>query len=273
MDRVCRVCMSGAGTLRNIYNTLSESPSIEEMINACVEVKMKRDDQFPKKICQICIADLHAAYRFKKNYQVTMEQFGKLPPINISKESKPEEEEKDEEIPQKKDKINDAKSTPSKKHKLLKVSIKYSKDSKKRMKRLVFGKSGQKKAQNEKKSKGASPKNKGVKEKNSSSDSQRVQDCPYCHKHFDNIDELNTHIGEHTFQGDTKCPLCKKDFSYRCNLKTHLVNQVCVKRSEGYKCPNCSKIFTFNFNLRRHLTWKICKNISEKVKENVVDLT
>lgn len=242
------------------------------MINACVEVKMKRDDQFPKKICQICIADLHAAYRFKKNYQVTMEQFVKSPP---NKENKPEEEEKDEdeEMPQKKDKINDAKSTPSKKHPLLKVSIKYSKDSMKRMKRLVFGKSGQKNAQNEKKSKGANPKNKGKKEKNSSSDSQRNQDCPYCHKHFDRIPELNTHIAKHTLEGDSKCPLCKKDFTYRLNLKTHLINQVCIKKTEGYKCPNCSKVFTFNFNLRRHLTWKICKDVSKKVKENVVDLT
>lgn len=78
MYPVCRVCMTGSGVLVDIFTKERETfPSLEFMINECVEVKVTRKDKFPKHICKICLSDVHAAFRFKRNYELTLKQWSK----------------------------------------------------------------------------------------------------------------------------------------------------------------------------------------------------
>ncbi|KAM8708477.1 hypothetical protein ACLKA7_015452 [Drosophila subpalustris] len=74
----CRVCMTSSGVLVNIFTKERETfPSLEFMINECVEVKVTRMDKFPKHICKVCLSDVHAAFRFKRNYELTLKQLNK----------------------------------------------------------------------------------------------------------------------------------------------------------------------------------------------------
>lgn len=220
MDRVCRVCMSGAGKLIDIFIADAESPSLEEMINECVDVKIKRDDQYPKKMCEICIGDVHAAYRFKRNYQLTLEQLSKSNPLNISAESTLLEPIVTENnvvantnetttSPQDKRKKR-VKKVIIKKQKLLRVQRMSTSETKKRIRK------------------------KKLREpeyvQNLKTEPQENPDYP-CNMSSHDKQILSTHLELQTSTPTTehKCWRCQKGFSLKGNLKKHLANQVCLK--------------------------------------------
>ncbi|XP_034481987.1 uncharacterized zinc finger protein CG2678-like [Drosophila innubila] len=86
MQPICRVCMTSSGVLIDIFTKMRETfPTLEFMINECVEVKVTRHDNFPKQICKICLSDVQAAFRFKRNYELTLRQFNKKLDLKESK--------------------------------------------------------------------------------------------------------------------------------------------------------------------------------------------
>lgn len=52
-------------------------PSLKQMINECLAVKVTRKDRFPKHICKTCLSDVYDAFRFKRNYNLTLKQLNK----------------------------------------------------------------------------------------------------------------------------------------------------------------------------------------------------
>lgn len=65
MEQVCRTCMTSSVALVDIFTDQKE-PSLADMLNECVEYKIKLDDQLPKKICLACICDVQTAFGFKR---------------------------------------------------------------------------------------------------------------------------------------------------------------------------------------------------------------
>lgn len=257
MDRVCRVCMSGAGELIDIFITDAESPSLEEMINECVNVKIKRDDPYPKQICEICMGDVHCAYRFKKNYQLTLEQFNNSNPLNISEENTlpGETEERNETLTSEIDKGST--KTKIKKKNVLKVPKKYLKDKSKRIKLILFGVSSQEE----------SPKKKTVHERTKKTGTKA---CKICGKVFAMKVSLTKHMNSHKKNSLHKCPHCTRRFNEIVDLSAHLALH---SASGGFKCPHCHKDFGLKHNLKRHLITRVCTKdamgVSEKV--NIAD--
>lgn len=239
MDGVCRVCMSGAGELIDIFVAEAESPSLEEMINECVDVKIKRDDQYPKKMCEICIADVHAAFRFKRNYQLTLEQLSKSSPLNISAENTLLEPIVTENIvltkangtitsEQDKRKKRVQKVIIKKKQKLLRVQRMCTSETKKRIRKKHL----------------REPEQKIKTEQPESAE----YPCKICGEVFALQQRLQMHMRTHdkqtlstphseqrtsTAAREFKCWRCQKGFSFKCNLKKHLANEVCLKPTKA----------------------------------------
>lgn len=245
MDQLCRICMSGAGDLLDIFVVGAESPSLEEMINECVDVKIKCDDPYPKKICDICMGDVHCAYRFKKNYQVTLKQLKKISLINISQG--PENIESVSTRSQQDKHRKTTKITKAiHKQKRLRESKMFSKVKVKRIKIGLVGLNGNgngKKAQHESNLKEAC-----LQTELQLSEKQAIHTCDICgkmfpkkvgltvHKHLHRKQRLN-HIDqlcrEAVDTGTLKCPHCQREFVFKHSLKRHLIKQVCTKEAMG----------------------------------------
>ncbi|EDV97839.1 zinc finger protein 1 homolog [Drosophila grimshawi] len=85
MEKICRFCLSDTETLVDIFDDReksAEEPSLAEMLNECVESKVKSEDKLPKKICLPCRSDARTAFNFKRR----CEHSNKLLTLKVEKE-------------------------------------------------------------------------------------------------------------------------------------------------------------------------------------------
>ncbi|XP_062132508.1 zinc finger protein kipf-like [Drosophila sulfurigaster albostrigata] len=68
MEKVCRICLSNSDGMVDIFGEEQpeEEISLADMLNECIECKIRVDDNFPKLICWTCYLDAQTAYKFKR---------------------------------------------------------------------------------------------------------------------------------------------------------------------------------------------------------------
>lgn len=98
--------------------------------------------------------------------------------------------------------------------------------------------------------------------------------CKICHKKFNEITYLRSHMVTHSVLKPHKCSMCEKSFTRRRELLRHENVHTGFK---PFKCPTCSKAFSRKDKLARHekihsglkkFACRICPTISfSKVEE------
>ncbi|XP_034484275.1 zinc finger protein 300-like [Drosophila innubila] len=222
-EPVCCVCLSSCVTLVNITKERqlsAKEPRLVDMISECFNFKVYDNDIHPKNLCECCISDLRAAYRFKRNYEqniklkekelddfieslatedwelvsnVVKKELEDISDENIAQEIEPQDESNSENI--------DAEVAA----------------------RMHYG---------------------GTVKKNKS------HTCVYCGKVFIKKQHWTRHLRVHTGERPYNCPHCQRAFSQISSLKTHIR----VHTGERiFKCPHCPKDFTRKYNLTLHV--------------------
>ncbi|XP_034104794.1 zinc finger protein 771-like [Drosophila albomicans] len=69
MEKVCRVCLNNSDGMVDIFGEEQpeeEEISLADMLNECIDCKIRVDDNFPKWICWTCYLDAQIAFKFKR---------------------------------------------------------------------------------------------------------------------------------------------------------------------------------------------------------------
>ncbi|KAH8372193.1 hypothetical protein KR093_010543, partial [Drosophila rubida] len=68
MEQICRVCLTNSGALVDIFGEQQpeEEISLADMLNECIECKIREDDELTKMICLACYLDAQIAFKFKR---------------------------------------------------------------------------------------------------------------------------------------------------------------------------------------------------------------
>ncbi|KAH8261224.1 hypothetical protein KR044_005635, partial [Drosophila immigrans] len=69
MAQICRVCLTSSDALVDIFGEQQpeeEATSLADMLNECIEFKIRIEDKFPKMICLACYLDAQIAFKFKR---------------------------------------------------------------------------------------------------------------------------------------------------------------------------------------------------------------
>ncbi|XP_001659449.2 zinc finger protein 436 [Aedes aegypti] len=71
VDRICRTCLSETESLICMFDDdIQQSGSISSMISACSNMKIKRNDGLPDKICQKCLQLARNSFAFKQQCDI-----------------------------------------------------------------------------------------------------------------------------------------------------------------------------------------------------------
>jgi hypothetical protein len=67
---ICRICLLNVSdTMFSIYDNDSDEMLFTDKILQCTDVEIKRHSELPDKICEKCVQDLEASYRFRMNVE------------------------------------------------------------------------------------------------------------------------------------------------------------------------------------------------------------
>jgi hypothetical protein len=67
---ICRICLLNVSdTMYSIYDNDSDEMVFADKILQCTDVEIKKNDELPDKICDKCVQDLEASYRFRMNVE------------------------------------------------------------------------------------------------------------------------------------------------------------------------------------------------------------
>jgi len=75
--------------------------------------------------------------------------------------------------------------------------------------------------------------------------------CPYCHKTFERIHNLRSHLKSHSSEKPFVCDICSISFRRNHDLTRHKRAHTGLK---PYACKDCGKTFSRSFSLNRHYT-------------------
>lgn len=64
LSQYCRICVTEAQNLRNLFRENGHGESIVQTINVCTRIQMKEDEGKPNQICDVCVKKLNTVYEF-----------------------------------------------------------------------------------------------------------------------------------------------------------------------------------------------------------------
>ncbi|XP_062555347.1 zinc finger protein 436-like [Armigeres subalbatus] len=71
VDRICRTCLTETGSLICLFdNDPQQSGTISSIISACSNIKIKRNDGLPDKVCRKCLQSARNAFAFKQQCDI-----------------------------------------------------------------------------------------------------------------------------------------------------------------------------------------------------------
>ncbi|XP_034484272.1 myoneurin-like [Drosophila innubila] len=278
MYPICRVCMTSSGVLVDIFTKEKETfPSLEFMINECVEVKVTRNDNFPKHICKICLCDVHAAFRFKRNYELTLKQFNKKLDIKESKREDllelSDQENNTEDVITSKPKttttIKRKKAVAFKTRRKVLITAKKKKKPKKKESECANEENLTEECKHEESQNEASPDLEETSDKSEITKSEPENEpSDLSHSESPSVDEDQP-------KAKRKRLILKPKKLYVCNIcdkvlksNSHLTMHALVHTGERpFKCECCLKNFRYKWNLKRHVDKNIdCQDPNNKKK-------
>lgn len=71
VDRICRTCLTETESLISLFDVdFQQSGTISSIISACSNIKIKRNDGLPDKICRKCLQSARNAFAFKQQCDI-----------------------------------------------------------------------------------------------------------------------------------------------------------------------------------------------------------
>ncbi|XP_034474620.1 zinc finger protein 501-like [Drosophila innubila] len=244
MENVCRVCISSAGTLVNIFGqrelTDERELCLAEILNEFVDCNVRSDDSLPQQICLSCVLDAKNAIHFKRRCEQSHQHFcallrekdnfgGNWQDLKTLCKMEVEEIKVEEFV------IEDSYPEPAKDD--FDIGSKSSVNLETQHRCDICDEIFPNKT------------NLMVHALIHTND-DNPDKCPHCGKVFTTRGSLTRHIRVHSGERPYKCVYCEKSFTQSCNLDKH----VRIHSGERpYKCSHCQKAFTQSSHLMNHM--------------------
>ncbi|XP_055543664.1 zinc finger protein Xfin-like [Wyeomyia smithii] len=71
LSKICRSCRKDYPQLQSIFHSFGNGGEItlHEMLTSCTQIQIHYNDGMPHNLCAVCVAEVNAAYKFRKRYE------------------------------------------------------------------------------------------------------------------------------------------------------------------------------------------------------------